>query len=383
MASNVYTKNEILQSLAERGYFIDSYTLDTFLKKWRVEAIFEDEQGSEFFDKNALDLVMENLFSNSAQNNQQEAEEEVRTLSPKPQNMQPQPMQQMAPQRMQQVERQMQQQYQPQMQQMPQYQQPMQNNYPNQNIPQQNMQLDDYETAEILNNTILSNGTNLASNININTANVPPSPMQQAFVPRQEIPTPPPPPKKEQPKKMGILEGAFQAAGQEYNEEPPEEEKNQNDMEQDIPQDVTQGDIIPPSDETGDFDDISLLSESLEAQEKLREYVVSELSKKNLDVTPKSNEFKLDISERTISMIARTMAKKIAKHVSAICMQDAKSAAQLAEIQEENQKLEKRAKELEDQNKKLRLLLAESNKNLNSYKPSIFGLYKKVIPPSQ
>ena len=37
---------------------------------------------------------------------------------------------------------------------------------------------------------------------------------------------------------------------------------------------------------------------------------------------------------------------------------------------------------LEDQNKKLRLLLAESNKNLNWYKPSVFGLYKKV-PPGQ
>ena len=63
MASNVYTKNEILQSLASKGYFIDSYTLDTFFKKWQVEAIFEDEQGSEFYDKNTLDLVLSNLFN--------------------------------------------------------------------------------------------------------------------------------------------------------------------------------------------------------------------------------------------------------------------------------------------------------------------------------
>ena len=93
-----------------------------------------------------------------------------------------------------------------------------------------------------------------------------------------------------------------------------------------------------------------------------------------------SNEFKLDISERTINMIARTMAKKIAKHVSAICSADSKAITQLEEIKQENKKLEKKAKELENQNKKLRLLLAESNKNLNSYKPSIFGLYKKVPP---
>ena len=57
-----------------------------------------------------------------------------------------------------------------------------------------------------------------------------------------------------------------------------------------------------------------------------------------------------------------------------------KAGAQLAEMQEENKKLEQKAKALEEQNRKLRLLLAESNKNLNSYKPSIFGLYKKVNP---
>ena len=131
--------------------------------------------------------------------------------------------------------------------------------------------------------------------------------------------------------------------------------------------------------DNGDFDDISLLSESLEAQEKFREYVVSELTKKNVDLTPK-NEFKLDISERTLNMIARSMAKKIAKHVSAICSQDAKSQAKLEDLEEENKRLEQKARHLEEQNKKLRLLLAESNKNLNSYKPSVFGLYKKVPP---
>ena len=90
-----------------------------------------------------------------------------------------------------------------------------------------------------------------------------------------------------------------------------------------------------------------------------------------------------DISERTLSMIARSMAKKIAKHVSAICSQDAKAQAKLETMEEQNKKLEQKARSLEEQNKKLRLLLAESNKNLNSYKPSIFGLYKKVPPNKQ
>ena len=148
--------------------------------------------------------------------------------------------------------------------------------------------------------------------------------------------------------------------------------------------DIFTSDIKMDMDENSNFDDITLLSESLEAQEKLRQYVVSELSKKNMDVTPQttasSNEFKLDISERTLNMIARTMAKKIAKYVGSIMEQDAKQSNKVAEFQEENRRLTQKTRELEEQNRKLRLLLAESNKNLNSYKPSIFGLYKKVDP---
>ena len=88
MASNVYTKNEILNELANRGYFIDSYTLDTFFQKWKIEAIFEDEQGSEFFDKNALDLVLSNLFSqnNDDDDNEDEsAPQEIETITQKTQ----------------------------------------------------------------------------------------------------------------------------------------------------------------------------------------------------------------------------------------------------------------------------------------------------------
>ena len=97
-----------------------------------------------------------------------------------------------------------------------------------------------------------------------------------------------------------------------------------------------------------------------------------------MDVTPKSNEFKLDISERTINMVARTMGKKIAKHVTSLLGQS--SQAEIAQYQEKIKKIEQKAKALEEENKKLRLVAAELNKNLNSYKPSIFGLYKKVNP---
>ena len=308
MTSNVYTKSEILKNLSDKGYFIDSYTLDTFFKKWQIEAIFEDEQGSEFYDKNALDTMLNNLFNlkeekikELAQAKAEEIIKQRNEINSKPKIM-------------------------------------------------------DSEANQILNDISLSDGTPLidsmqgAVSIDDLIKNEANNQFDDVIEPR---------PFKE--KKMGILEGALK-----IDEEQPTQEPSQN--------------IIPAEvDNSGDFDDISLLSESLEAQEKFREYVVSELTKKNVDLTPK-NEFKLDISERTLNMIARSMAKKIAKHVSAICSQDAKSQAKLEDLEEENKRLEQKARHLEEQNKKLRLLLAESNKNLNSYKPSVFGLYKKVPP---
>ncbi len=413
MASNVYTKNEILQSLASKGYFIDAYTLDTFFEKWKVEAIFEDEQGSEFYDKNALDLVMNNLF-NSPDDTNNEVEQEPRTLKePEAQPVQQAPMQPAQPSVQPQMQPtqpqvqpafqqpyqqpQMQQPYQqaqmqqpfvqPQVQQVYQqpfvqfqqpYQQPVQPQV--QQVYQQPQQTQDFgindpEANSILSNISLSDGTPLMNKIQ--------DVSQETYIDyemlRKEteeelglLPTEPEmesifAPKKEE-KKMGILEGAMIAAGQEPE---PEESKPAE----------AEAEVIPPGMEgASEFDDMSLLSESMEAQEKFREYVVSELSKKNVDLTPKTGEFKLDVSERTINMIARTMAKKIASHVSKLFNSGALNSGQVAQLQEENKKLEQKATDLEDQVKKLRLLIAELNRDLNSYQPSLFGLYKKVPP---
>ncbi|MBR5304663.1 MAG: hypothetical protein IKU37_07555 [Candidatus Gastranaerophilales bacterium] len=361
MASNVFTKNEILQSLASKGFFVDAYTLDTFLEKWKIEAIFEDEQGSEFYDKNALDLILDKLFNSSNDETKEEEEVEPRLIQPQTYNpiaepsvpkiqtyVQPQPTQIVYVQTQNTYE-------------MP--QQPVIKNT-QQVYPQQ--MVNDAETNNILNNISLSDGTPLSQKVQngkIDEFNIDYKLLEQEAI--KDISYPSETDfdfEIKQEKKMGILEGAMLATGQEYI---PESEAGQENFS---------------TDENSDFDDMSLLSESLEAQEKFREYVVSELSKKNVDLTPKGNEFKLDISERTLNMIARSMAKKIAKHVNQIFSGDIKSSEKLQEIEQQNKKLEKRAQELEDQNKKLRLLLAESNKNLNSYKPSMFGLYKKVPP---
>ena len=354
MASNVFTKKEILQQLASKGYFIDIYTLDAFFAKKKVEAVFEDSQGNEFYDQNAINTVLEGLFS-VAQNHSQALLENSNTG----QTTSPEPVQTRSSEAF--------------------------NTQTNeQNILSNNteVKLDDSEAVDILSGISLSDGTPLINKVqdvqNIEPAeNNPPAEIIQEK-------------QNETFEAQNAAENNVQAemTQNSYIQPQVNEIYTKDELFDSSRDEIFSSDIPLDNDEGGSFDDVTLLSESLEAQEKLRQYVVSELSKKNLDVTPQqqqtssslNNEFKLDISERTLNMIARTMAKKIAKYVGSIMAADAKQSSKVAEFQEENRRLTQKTRELEEQNRKLRLLLAESNKNLNSYKPSIFGLYKKIDP---
>lgn len=317
MDSNLYTKDQILRTLASKGHFTDPYALDAFFQKSKIEAIFENEKGEEFFDGKVIELIIDGLFKNTSES--------------------------------------------------------VSSSFPNFDIIDENEQPPQSNLSEIP---------------SIDSLNLPTVSPLASFEQFQNMPPQVTPPPIQQPtqavnesvvaepqrKKVSILAGALEATGQTQLAQ-----KLENAIDGNKPQIVEEEPSQVPEDE--DFDDISLLSESFEAQEKFKEYVLSEMAKKNMDITPPSNnEFKLDISEKTINMVARTLAKKIAKHVNALCSQDMVASEKLNILKEHNQKLEKRAKELEDQNKKLRLLLTESNKNLNSYQPSFFGFYRKITP---
>ncbi len=109
--------------------------------------------------------------------------------------------------------------------------------------------------------------------------------------------------------------------------------------------------------------------------EDVRE-IVKEIVKETADVAPQ-NAFKLDISNRTLDMIAKTIAKKIAVKLNDYYkINSSKQDAKLQLFRERTIELKERNQALADENKKLRMLLLESNQNLNSYKPTIFGLFK-------
>lgn len=50
----MYNKQDILKNLNEFNYFIDENTLENFIKNWKIDAIYEDEDGVEFFDNLAI-----------------------------------------------------------------------------------------------------------------------------------------------------------------------------------------------------------------------------------------------------------------------------------------------------------------------------------------
>ncbi len=86
-----------------------------------------------------------------------------------------------------------------------------------------------------------------------------------------------------------------------------------------------------------------------------------------------NNSFKLDISEKTLNMIARVISKKIAKQVNNMLSPDNFKDGNLALFIEENKRLTARVKILEDENEYLRRDLRDLKE---SYTPSWFGLYK-------
>jgi len=53
----MFNRETILKSLNTENYYIDRHSLDLFLQDWRIESIYEDEDGLEFYDELALEKI--------------------------------------------------------------------------------------------------------------------------------------------------------------------------------------------------------------------------------------------------------------------------------------------------------------------------------------
>ena len=57
----MFNRESILKSLNSENYYIDKNSLDSFLEDWKIESIYEDEDGIEFYDDLALDKIKKGI----------------------------------------------------------------------------------------------------------------------------------------------------------------------------------------------------------------------------------------------------------------------------------------------------------------------------------
>src|SRR5574344_2102830 len=50
----MYNKKDIVKTLNDLNYFIDEEVLNNFIKNWKIDPMYEDDDGIEFFDNTAL-----------------------------------------------------------------------------------------------------------------------------------------------------------------------------------------------------------------------------------------------------------------------------------------------------------------------------------------
>lgn len=57
----MFNRESILKSLNTENYYIDKHSLDLFLEDWKIESIYEDENGLEFYDDLALEKIKKGI----------------------------------------------------------------------------------------------------------------------------------------------------------------------------------------------------------------------------------------------------------------------------------------------------------------------------------
>lgn len=387
MDTKVYSKNDILQKLAQDGFFVDYLTLDSFFKKYKIEAIFEDENGSEFFDKSAYDILVTNvlkrplsppkeeLFDESNVN--QPTNEPVEGISgeiPTQEDVQNTMQEDLSVQEHQEAADTTDFNIETSVNDIPQEKKVSLENIKWYRWDDVSADLTTDEGAkedvEIIDSDKKEDVVEPVNVAKVET--IEPLQFETSSTPEPE-------------QAVQTQESYWSAQPAEQNEDVLSPQNNVSPMAQEEKENYqNENDNLveqaPSAQPEEDFDDINLLSDSIEAQEKFQKYIVSELAKKNIDLSLQKpeNAFKFDISEKTLNMIARAIAKKIAKQVSNVLSNNDGNNIKLIEAEKKSEILEQRVATLEEQNKKLKLLLVESNKNLNSYKPTFFGLYRFV-----
>lgn len=57
----MFNRESILQNLNAENYYVDKHSLDLFLNDWKIDSIYEDEDGLEFYDDLSLDKIKKGI----------------------------------------------------------------------------------------------------------------------------------------------------------------------------------------------------------------------------------------------------------------------------------------------------------------------------------
>lgn len=57
----MFNKESILKNLNSENYFIDKHSLDLFLADWKIDSIYEDEDGINFYDEVSLEKIKKGI----------------------------------------------------------------------------------------------------------------------------------------------------------------------------------------------------------------------------------------------------------------------------------------------------------------------------------
>lgn len=57
----MFNRETILKKLNNENYYIDKHSLDLFLQDWKIDSIYEDEDGLEFYDDLSLEKVKKGI----------------------------------------------------------------------------------------------------------------------------------------------------------------------------------------------------------------------------------------------------------------------------------------------------------------------------------
>ncbi|MDD3238318.1 MAG: hypothetical protein PHV37_09520 [Candidatus Gastranaerophilales bacterium] len=73
-------KKDILDLLNDDNNYVDKFILDAFIKNWKIEAIYEDENGVEFFDEAAVEKIKMTLSPKNEEQPIYTIEEKAQTI---------------------------------------------------------------------------------------------------------------------------------------------------------------------------------------------------------------------------------------------------------------------------------------------------------------